>query len=274
MKKFSIFACGLMLYLLPLSIVVAENDGVDDDWAIPSLKENFHIFFLMGQSNMAGFAKVLPEDKKPVPHVVKIPTKGDVQWEPAAHPLHNSRQTDRFGLGLTFAKEYLKDKPGVTVGLIPVAVGGAAINALHKGSYVYRRSMVKAEYAIKSGTIKGVLWHQGESDSVNVNLANAYDAKLQQLIEDLRADLDNPKLPFIVGNLGEFYGEGRKEEHQKGIKIVKATLRQLPEKVKYTGFVESKGGKSCGRGEVHFDHESYITLGKRYAEAYSKIAKK
>ncbi len=269
--KRSMIIYGVMLYLLSMSVVLAGNK---DDWTIPSSKENFHIFFLMGQSNMAGFAKLLPEDKSPVPHVVKLPTKGDIQWEPASHPLHNGRQTDRFGLGLAFAKEYLKDKPGVTVGLIPVAVGGTPIASLHKGSYVYRRAMKKAEYAMKSGAIKGVLWHQGESDSVNVNFANNYEGKLHQLIEDLRSDLKNHKLPFVVGNLGEFYGEGRKEEHQQGIKIVKATLRQVPKKVRYTGFVESTGCSAFGRAKVHFNHKAYIILGKRYAKVYAETVAK
>jgi len=45
------------------------------DWQIPADKENFHIFTLMGQSNMAGEIPgkyLTDEDKTPVPHVVLL----------------------------------------------------------------------------------------------------------------------------------------------------------------------------------------------------------
>jgi len=50
------------------------------DWAIPANKEDFHVFLLMGQSNMAGYGELQPGDEKPVPSVLRIPTKGDMVW--------------------------------------------------------------------------------------------------------------------------------------------------------------------------------------------------
>lgn len=114
--------------------LMAQEDGQSTPCKLPTSKENFHVFLLMGQSNMSGYGALLPEDKVPVPNVVKLPTKGDLKWEPAAHPLHNRLPSDRFGLGLPFAEEYLKTRPGVVVGLIPVAWGGAGIGGLKKGT--------------------------------------------------------------------------------------------------------------------------------------------
>ncbi|MGQ7871024.1 sialate O-acetylesterase [Sunxiuqinia sp. sy24] len=241
-------------------------------------ENEWHIFLLMGQSNMAGYGELLPQDTIPVKGIYKIPTigTGDFVWEPAAHPLHNRLKSDRFSLGLPFAKQYMKDHPNVKVGLIPVAWGGAGIDRLKKGTDTYNDALAKAEFAQKKGKIKGILWHQGESDSITEELAEGYEGKLHQLIADLRADLNIPDLPFIVGNLAEFYGtseEHNTPERARRINQVKSVLRSLPEKVENTGFVESSGCTSIDHHNVHFDRQSYITLGERYAAQYKKITK-
>ncbi|MEN8192657.1 MAG: sialate O-acetylesterase [Bacteroidota bacterium] len=246
------------------------------DWEIPSDKNDFHIFILMGQSNMSGYGTLIDSDTISVPHILKIPTifEGEIQWEPAAHPLHNRLDSDRFGLGLPFAKKYLETHKGVTVGLIPLAFGGAGIDGLKKGSKVYKDFLIKAAFAKKHGVVKGVLWHQGESDTVVDELADSYEKKLHQLIADVRASIGNPELPFIVGNLAEFYGTGKdhnKPDRVKRINRVKQALRDVPKNIEFTGFVESTGCTSIDHHNVHFDRESYIILGHRYFDVYSTI---
>jgi len=275
--KISQLIC-VAFYVLPLASVLA-NEGQNDTsaWTIPSEKQQFHVFLLMGQSNMSGFGKVLPEDKKPRPFIVKLPTKGNLKWKPAAHPLHNRLKSDRFGLGLPFATEYLKDKPGIVVGLIPVARGGAGIDRLQKGTPIYADAIKKARFAKTQGSIKGVLWHQGESDTVSEVLASTYETKLHQLIADVRKDMGDDQLPFIVGNLAEFYGTSKehgKPDRVKRINKVRGIFRALPRKVEYSGFVESTGCSSPDHHRVHFDRKSYLILGERYAKVYSKMTAK
>jgi hypothetical protein len=242
----------------------------------PAARENFHIFLLMGQSNMSGYGTLEPGDEKPVPDVVMIPTivKGEYAWKPAAHPLHNRLPSDRFGLGLPFAIAYQQAHPGVTVGLIPVAWGGAAIGSLKKGTPTYADAIKKANWAIPQGAIKGVLWHQGESDTVTAALANSYAPKLDGLIRDLRADLNLPSLPFVVGELADFYGTGpdhRAPDRVARIATVQQVLRDLPQRVPGTAYASSKGLHSIDQHMVHFDRASYIEFGKRYAAALANI---
>lgn len=262
------------LCALSITAVLASGESGKDVWAIPSSKENFHIFLLMGQSNMAGYGKVLPEDKEAVPHVViGRRSKAGITWLPAAQPLQGSR----FGLGLPFAKEYLKNHPGITVGLIPGAQGGAPIDRLKKGTGTYSSAINRAKAAQAEGVIKGVLWHQGESDTVTEGLADTYEKKLHELIADVRRDLGNEDLPFIVGNLAEFYGTGKdhsQPDRVKRIDRVREVLRTLPKTVKNTGFVESTDCSSPDHHMVHFDRKSYIILGTRYATIYSQTAQK
>ncbi|MBO9620302.1 MAG: sialate O-acetylesterase [Niabella sp.] len=262
----------IMAFLLLLSCgmqKVTQN-------AIPKDKDDFHIFILMGQSNMSGYGTLQNDDSLPVPHVFKLPTiyTGPLRWEPAAHPLHNRLQSDRFGLGLPFAKAYLSHHKNVTVGLLPLAFGGAGIDQLKKGTPVYDDFLKKLAVAQKSGVIKGLLWHQGESDTVDEEKADSYAQKLFQLIQDVRKDVGNPELPVVVGNLAEFYGTSK--EHNQPDRVarinkVRQALRSVPLKIPNTAFVETTGCTSIDQHYVHFDRSSYIVLGKRYFEAFSKL---
>lgn len=264
--------------------VAAETLG--KDWEIPAEKEKFHVFLLMGQSNMAGGIKkhqpghLLPEDKIPVPHIVHVKTNvanpKKYKWQPSAHPLHiRPGRPNSFGLGIPFAKEYLKHHPGVTVGLLPTAYGGKRIDLLKKGTGLYRGSILKAKWAAKQGTLKGVLWHQGESDCFAGDRPDTYEGKLHKLIADVRQDLEMPDLPFIVGDLGELFGIGEdpnpEPERVAKINKVRNALKSVPDKVKNTACVSTTSltyvdAPKC----THFDRESYIILGKRYCEAYEK----
>lgn len=265
------------LILIVLMAAIAHNlQAGEDDWKIPTDNRDFHIFLLMGQSNMAGGIpgrELTAEDKTPVPGIVIRRGKG---WIPAAHPIHLGGKKNGFGLGLPFAKEYKKYHPGVTVGLVPCASGGKRIDLLKKGSNLYRAAMRKSQLALEMGTVKGVLWHQGESDTVTDERADGYEAKLHQLIADLKADLRIEDLPFIVGNLGELHGVGENPNPDPGkvarVKKIKGVLRSLPEKVPHTSFVDSNGLDYCDRPKcTHFNKEGYLILGRRYAEAYERL---
>ena len=202
------------------AILITGGLQANESVNVPSSKEDLHLFLLMGQSNMSGGVGLAAGDTKPVPQVLKMryAKEGEEpKWAAGAHPLHPRRPNKkaRFGPGLSFAEAYLADKPGVTVGLIPMAWGGRSIAQLSKGSEIYGDAIRHTKAAMQSGTLKGVLWHQGESDTVEQTRTDAYENRLHRLTEDVRKDLGNPQLPFIVGNLAEFYGTGKrkKEEH-------------------------------------------------------------
>ena len=218
-------------------------------------------------------------DTKPVPKVLKMrwaKEGGEPKWALGAHPLHPRRPNKkaRFGPGLAFAEAYVADKPSVTVGLIPMAWGGRSIEQLGKGSGIYSDAIRHAKAAMQAGTLKGVLWHQGESDTVEQTRTDAYEKRLHRLVEDVRKDLGNPQLPFIVGNLAEFYGTGK--DHKAAGRVARITkikeiLRSLPKKVPHTGFVESTDCTPAARAKVHFDRKSCVLLGKRYAKVYADM---
>jgi hypothetical protein len=254
----------LLLPLLLLPFLSAAEDVV-----LPP-KESFHLFLLAGQSNMAGRGIVAEEDREANPRVLMLGRDG--KWVPAVDPMHWDKPAAGVGLGRTFGLEMAKAIPGVTIGLIPCAVGGSPIESWMPGAFdeptkthPWDDAMSRALPALEVGTLKGILWHQGESDS-NEARAPLYEARLHDLIARFRKDLDAPLVPFLAGQLGRF-AEVPWNAHREQVDQVH---RSLPDRVEATAFVSSEGLVHKG-DKVHFDAESYRELGRRYAAVYLKF---
>ena len=233
------------------------------------MKENFHLFLLAGQSNMAGRGDVEAEDKQPHARVLMLSKDGN--WVPAVDPMHYDKTNAGVGLGRTFGKVLADGNTNITIGLIPAACGGSPISAWEPGAYFdqttshpYDDAIARARLAMKQGTLKAILWHQGESDG-DPRLAPLYKAKLEQLIARFRKDLDAPDLPVIVGQLGQF----EKAPWSQSTKMVNDAQIAVAKEMKNVGFVSSDGLLSKS-DNLHFDARSQREFGKRYAEAYLK----
>lgn len=264
------FVVWLVLFAVsPLAAAVGAEPA-----KTPADKATFHLFLLVGQSNMAGRGKVEPQDRQAHPRVLMLNKAG--QWVPAIDPLHFDKPgIAGVGLGKTFGADYAEKHPDVTVGLIPCAVGGSPIAAWEPGGYhpqtkthPYDDMLPRAKSALKSGTLKGILWHQGESDAKEA-LAAVYKEKLHALIARVRKELAAGDVPFIAGQMGQF----KERPWNDSKKRVDAAHQSLPDDVKNTAFVKSDGLKHKG-DQVHFDAASYRELGHRYFQAYQSIAEK
>jgi hypothetical protein len=254
------------IFLLATTAFVAFAD--EPPAPQPPAGAGMQLFLLIGQSNMAGRGKVEPQDLVAHPRVWKL-TKED-QWAPAVDPLHFDRpNVVGVGLGKTFG-ETVADAAGnqdAHVGLIPCAVGGTSINKWNKGEKLYEEAVRRAKVAMKHGEIAGILWHQGESDSPTPEKRAGHAEKLERLIADLRADLNAPDVPFILGQLGEFHAA-----KVPGTADMNAILTEFPKTHPTTACVESKGLTDSG-DKTHFDAKSLRELGRRYADAYLTLLK-
>ena len=255
--------------LIGLFLVVPPPNLVAQSAALPE-REDFHLFLLVGQSNMAGRGKVAPEDKVPHPRVLMLDKQGE--WKPAVDPLHFDKPIAGVGLGRTFGQDVAERKPDVTVGLIPCAVGGSPIDSWKPGafyrptrSHPWDDAVRRTKIAMKDGVLKGILWHQGESDS-KPELASEYGAKLVDLVERLRREFDSPNVPFLAGQMGEFSERPWTEFKRR----VDEAHRQLSLRTPNVAFVDSVGLRHKG-DEVHFDAASYRILGHRFSVAFEKL---
>jgi len=232
--------------------------------------ETFHLYLLIGQSNMAGRGEVESQDKELYPRVFTLDKAGE--WAPAVEPIHFDKPSVAgVGPGLTFGKIMADHNPSVRIGLIPCAAGGSTITVWKSGGYweqtkskPYDDAIERTKAAMKHGVLKGILWHQGESDS-NGDDAELYEDRLVALIDVLRTDLGTPDVPFVVATLGDYFIEN----HPEG-KIVNEALRRIPQRVKHTACVDATGLEHKG-DNVHFNSSAARELGRRYAEAMLRL---
>ncbi|MHC4995209.1 MAG: sialate O-acetylesterase [Planctomycetota bacterium] len=239
----------------------------------PASKENFHIYLLAGQSNMAGRGVVETQDKLAHPRVFALSKDG--AWRPAVAPIHYDKPVAGVGLGRSFAIALAERDEDIAIGLVPAACGGSPISAWRPGGYhtqtkshPYDDAIRRARRAMQDGVLKGVLWHQGESDS-KPELAGAYPGELAALIARFRKDLNAPDLPFVIGQLGRFPGKPWTRDRQR----VNAAHVSIADSSPSIGFVSSTG-LTPKSDNVHFDSRSLREFGKRYANAYLKLTRR
>jgi hypothetical protein len=225
------------------------------------------LYILIGQSNMAGRAPITDENKDEHDDRVFMFTK-DQQWVVARHPLHFDKpKSVGAGPGLSFGIAMAQANPKAEIGLIPCAVGGSPIEHWLPGAYdkatdthPFDDAVIRIKAAMAHGTIKGILWHQGESNS-KADQAKIYLAQLTELIGRVRTLVGNPNLPFIAGELGRY---------RPVYANINAELAKLPVSVPLTAVVSSEGLVHKG-DTTHFDGPSVRELGKRYAAQMLKV---
>ena len=237
-------------------------------------KDKFHLFLMVGQSNMAGRGVVDEQDRIPHPRVLMLDQQQ--QWVPAVEPTHFDKDCAGVSSGRVFGSILAEQDNDITIGLIPCACGGSPIETWTPGSYhdqtdsnPYDDTIIRAKYAQQYGTIKAILWHQGEGDCTQARAA-VYEEKLIELLNRLRNELELPEdIPVIIGQLGHFY----KAPWDDVVKQVDVALRKVSEQLENGAFVPSEG-MSCNPDQVHFDAESQREFGRRYAAAYLKLKRK
>lgn len=238
--------------------------------AEPPAKEKFHLFLLAGQSNMAGRGQVGPNDLIEDPRILMLTRDGE--WKPAIDPIHYDKPVAGVGLAKSFAKVLAEKDETIVLGLIPAACGGSSITTWVPGGYhnqtkshPYDDAIARAKIAMRDGVLKGILWHQGESDS-KPGFSEFYEIRLRQLIARFRKDLDRPDLPMVIGQLGEF-----PDKPWTANRIVVNDAHQtVARELAKVAFVTSEGLSPKG-DNVHFDTLSLKEFGRRYANAYLDI---
>ncbi|WP_425637659.1 sialate O-acetylesterase [Algoriphagus yeomjeoni] len=254
----------LLLGLLALSCSSGKNLSFD------SSKENLHLYLLMGQSNMAGRGKVQAIDTLTHPRVFMLDKNEN--WVLAKDPMHFDKPGAGTGLGLTFGKIMANEESNIKIGLIPTAVGGSSINAwfadsIHRqtNTYPYDDMIRRAKKAMESGTLKGIIWHQGESDSNSKNSLNTYPQKFEAMLDSLKSDLGISSIPIVIGEIGYFF-----YPKAKFAKDMNGVIRQIANSNDCIGLVSAEGLNHKG-DETHFDSDSYHALGTRYASEMLEI---
>lgn len=217
------------------------------------------LFLLIGQSNMAGRGKIEEQDKVENPNIFMLAK--DLKWVVAKDPVHFDKGSAGVGLCSEFARDVFKADPKSSIGLIPCAMGGTSLDQWQPGKPLYTTAVKRAKEALKQGKLAGILWHQGESDA-KPELIATYPARFKIMITQLRKELGAENVPVLIGEV--IPGHGNHD-------AVNVALAETAKKTSNTVLVSSAG---LGNKQLHYNSAGYRALGKRYAEAFLKMAKK
>lgn len=259
-----------LLFLLSLSNSYAQD-------------ANFHIYVCFGQSNMEGSARFETQDTIKISDRFKLLQAVDCpelnrkkgNWYTAVPPL------SRCNTGLTpadyFGRTLVSNLPEhVKVGLINIAVGGCKIELFDKDGYQsyistapqwmtgminqydgnpYGRLVELAKRAQKDGVIKGILLHQGESNTGDSLWTQKVKTVYDHLLKDL--NLDRKSIPLLAGEVVH--------ADQGGIcSSMNTIIAKLPQVISNSYIISSKGC-TVAADKLHFDAAGYRELGERYA---------
>ena len=234
------------------------------------------IFLLLGQSNMEGKGE-LTDTSVPDPRIMNMDMDSNV-WIPAHHPLHNRSNlySPGVGPGLPFALEIRKNFPEKTIGLVPCALGGSWISLWQKTSLattalnnktLYNYALERALLAKQSGTLRAILWLQGESDSSLETRADTYQQNLIHFIMDFRTDLGLPELPFVCATIGSFLEESRWPYKDQINGILLGVSNTIP----FAVCADVRDLTGNIGDNVHYNAASQEQIGRRMAEKYIEM---
>src|ERR1035437_2273912 len=247
-----------------------------------SLDPNFYIFLCFGQSNMEGNARFQAQDttvdkRFQVLEAVDCPDLGRIKgkWYNAVPPLC------RCHTGLTpvdyFGRTLIANLPkNVRVGVINVAIGGCKIELFDKDNYQsyvstapdwlknmvreydgnpYARLVEMAKLAQKDGVIKGILIHQGESNTNDTIWPQKVKGVYDNLLKDL--NLKQNSVPLLAGEMVNADQGGACASMNK-------IIATLPKTIPNSYIIPSSGCTGIP-DHLHFTADGYRELGKRYA---------
>jgi hypothetical protein len=234
-------------------------------------KENIHSFLMIGQSNMAGrgnFGEVPPIQNDRC-FMLRMG-----RWQAMSEPINPDRAIFRenctcgVSLAASFADEYAKTT-GFEVGLIPCADGGTIIEQWQPGEVLYDHAVMMTRLAMRTSRLAGILWHQGESNSRNLD-EEKYRRMFLNTMNSLRRDLGAEELPLLIG---EISGHIAPEWGAKDADKMNSLLDRMQYELPMCRLVEAKELPLKPDG-IHFNSRSCRELGKRYFAAYKELTKR
>lgn len=244
--------------------------------------QDFYIFLCFGQSNMEGQGTIETQDKTvdarfQVMEAVNCSglRRSMGKWYTATPPL--CRCYSGLSPADYFGRTLVDSLPSnIKIGVINVSVAGCKIELFDKDNYQtyaasaeswmkniiaeyggnpYGRLVEIAKLAQKDGIIKGILLHQGESNTGD----SQWPSKVKKIYNNLMTDLelDPTKVPLLAGEVVN--------ADQGGIcASMNSIIAKLPQTVPNSYVISSKGCTDAS-DNLHFNSAGYRELGKRYA---------
>jgi alpha-L-fucosidase 2 len=246
---------------------------------------NLWIFLSFGQSNMEGFPGIESQDRTNVDNrfqvfaAVDFPKLGRKKgnWYPAIPPL--CRPATGLCPADFFGRTMVSNlPPDIRIGIVHVAVAGCKIELFEEANFrsyasnapswmkttikayggnPYQYLVDTAKQAQKDGVIKGILLHQGESNTNDKEWPNKVKGVYESLLKDLNLQAEN--VPLLAGEVVNADQHGQCASMNR-------IIDDLPKTIPTAHVVSSAGCEAIPPDHLHFTPAGYRELGKRYAE--------
>lgn len=246
-----------------------------------SQKSNFYIYLCFGQSNMEGQGTIesqdqIADERFKVFQALDCPNLGREKgkWYTAVPP--TCQCNSKLSPADYFGKTMIANLPdSITVGIINVAIGGCDIRIFDKDIYQdydstykeswftskvesyggnpYQHLIDLAKLAQKDGVIKGILLHQGETNTGQIEWLSYVKKIYNDMLKDL--SLNANSVPILAGEL--------LSTKDNCCSRMNPIIQKLPETIPTAHVISSEGCE--GQDQAHFSAEGYRKLGKRYA---------
>ena len=255
-----------------------------------SVNNNFHIYICFGQSNMEGMDPIKIVDSSVTMRFQLLQSgANDIsnpnvkgQWRTATPPL--ASYCADYSIADSFGKTLVEKTPeDITIGVIVVAIGGCDIRLFDKDLYTehlhtynepwffekiswydgnpYKHIIDLAKIAKQDGVIKGILLHQGETNTCESEIEqDKWLGYVDKIYSDMLSvlDLDANNVPLLAG-------EVVRSELQGICGGMNKTINKLPDVIKSAHVISAK---DCNPADdnIHFNRAGVDLLGSRYAE--------
>lgn len=240
------------------------------------------LYIIAGQSNASGRGELNQLPDFPLANRVKLFSNA-YEWVDGYEPTDDwvgqvdtvsiDTNVAKVSAGMSFGDRLSRLRAGKIIGLVPCAKGGTGLWQWQRDlsrTTLYGSMLSRAKTAQAYGTLKGIIWYQGEHETAvgKQALAESYAADFLQFAADFCSDIGIPDLKFIVTELGP--------NPNPSVHPYWATVQA--QQVSLDG--ERDGDIACVTAadltgkvgdEVHLDTASQVILGSRYAETMAQL---
>lgn len=205
------------------------------EWAVRGDMRHFlgvgDVWIVAGQSNAAGYGRAPAGD---APELGLHMLRQDGRWALASHPLHDGTDTafpanlEKYNAGhspfLHFARLLMRELRH-PIGLLPAALGGSPLEAWHPDQGPLFANL-SAMVGRAGGSVKGMVWCQGESDA-EPGRAETYLDRFLMAVDGWRKALGREDLPILTVQSGRYRSQNPGEEDREW-SLVREAQRRAP----------------------------------------------
>lgn len=237
-------------------------------------REDFDVYLMIGQSNMAGRGELEAQDTTEyVEGVYLLDTDGNPVKAKSPFNRYSTIRKDIGLQGYSPANNFSKlmhSRSGRKILIVSNARGGSSIDHWLPGDKhrFLDEAVRRTRQAMQYGKLKGIAWHQGES---NIQKGiTGYVEKFKTMIAALRDSLGQGDVPVVVGQVGQWGWAPAADIATFNDSIVP----KIAEEVANSRYVFSNDlarRYKDNERDPHFGRKAQRELGRRYADAMTEL---